>query len=162
MRKRTNPVNLTPEQEERLRAVAYTGTHPVRAVINARLLLKAASGVTDREISEALDIAPSTVYNVRRRFVQEGLDACLKRREQKNRFRKITGDVEARIVQVACSQPPEGRTVWSLDLITERIIELRILPSIGRSAVHEVLKKTNSNRGLSRATVSRPRRTASL
>lgn len=160
MKKRVYPVNLTPDQEEKLRTIAYTGSHPVRTVINARALLKAASGSTDREISEALEIAPSTVFNLRRRFHQKGLDACLKRREQKNRFRKITGDVEARIVQIACSQPPGGRSAWTLDLITERIIELKILPSIGRSAVHDVLKKTNSNHGLSNASASHRKRTA--
>ena len=141
MAKQIYTVILTDEQEEKLKSIAYSGAHSVRRIVNARLLLKAAAGQSDPEIAEALDVALSTVANVRKRFVEKGLDACLRRAEQKNRARKVTGDVEARIAQIACSAPPKGRSRWTLDLLTERIIELNILPSIGRSTVHEVLKK---------------------
>jgi transposase len=147
MRKRLHNIILTAEQESRLKAIGYTGTHPVRRVVTARLLLKAAAGFTDREIAQSLDLAISTVAATRRKFCAEGLEACLKRKEQENRARKITGDIEARIAQIACTPAPEGRSRWTLDLLTERIVELKILPSIGRSAVGEILKKTKSNPG---------------
>lgn len=147
MSKRIHHVQLTAEQAERLRVIGYTGTHPVHQVVHARALLKAAAGHSDPEIAKCLDIALSTVFNLRRRFATEGLESCLKRREQKSHFRKITGDIEARIAQIACTPPPQGRSRWTLDLLTERIIELKILPSIGRSAVGEVLKKTRSSPG---------------
>lgn len=162
MSKRLYNVVPTPEQKERLEAVAYTGSHPVRQIVHARALLKAAAGMSDPEISEALDFAPSNVAALRKRFSEEGLEACLARREQKNRFRKITGDVEARIARIACTPAPDGRSHWTLDLLTARIVELGVLPAIGRSAVGEVLKKTRSNPGSRSASASRPRRTASL
>lgn len=147
MRKQTNRVILTPEQESRLRTIGYTGTHPVRQIIHARALLRAAAGQADAEIAEALEIALGTVFQLRKCFVEQGMEACLKRKEQQNRARKITGDIEARIVQIACTEPPAGRAKWTIDLITDRVIELNILPSIGRTAVAKVLKKTKSNRG---------------
>lgn len=147
MSKRLHHIILSAEQKERLESIAYTGTHPVRQVVTARLLLKAAGGVSDPDIAESLDLALSTVAATRRKFCAQGLEACLRRKEQKNRARKITGDVEARIAQIACTPPPQGRSRWTLDLLTERIVELKILPSIGRSAVGEALKKTRSSRG---------------
>lgn len=147
MSKRLHHVILTAEQKNRLEAIAYTGTHPVRQVVTARLLLKAAASIGDPQISESLDVALSTVAATRRKFCEQGLDACLNRKEQKNRARKITGDVEARLAQIACTPPPQGRSRWTLDLLTERIVELKILPSIGRSAVGEALKKTKSSHG---------------
>jgi len=147
MSARIHHVVLTPEQETQLREIGYTGTHPVRQVVIARLLLKAAAGHSDPEIAQSLELALSTVAAARRKFCERGLEACLKRKEQENRARKITGDIEARIAQVACTTAPEGRARWTLDLLVDRIVELKILPSIGRSAVGEVLKKTRSNPG---------------
>jgi transposase len=161
MSKRIYDVVPTAEEKERLEAIAYTGTHPVRRVVAARLLLKAAAGVSDPEIAQSLDLALSTVAATRKRFCTKGLEACLKRREQQNRFRKITGDVEARIVQIACSEPPEGCSRWTLNLLVDRVIELEILPSIGRSAIAEVLKKTRSSPGVTATSASLPNRTAS-
>ncbi len=147
MSKRIHDVVLTAEQRGRLEVIGYTGRHPVRQVVTARLLLKAAAGVSDPQIAESLDLALSTVAGTRRKFCEQGLDACLKRKEQKNRARKITGDIEARIVQIACTPAPDGRARWTLDLLVDRIVELKILPSIGRSAVGEALKKTRSSLG---------------
>lgn len=147
MSKRLHDVVLTWEEKERLDAIAYTGTHPVRQVVTARLLLKAAAGIGDPEIAESLDVSLSTVAGTRRKFCKQGLDACLKRKEQENRFRKVTGDVEARIAQIACTPAPEGCSRWTLDLLAARVVELKILPSIGRTAVGEALKKTRSNPG---------------
>jgi len=162
MRKRQHQVVLTDEQKDRVRAIAFTGTHPVRHVVVARLLLKAAADVIDADIAEALHLSASTVAATRKRFCQKGLDACLTRKKQQNRARKITGEIEARIAQIACSPAPDGRSRWTLDLLTERIVEMKILPSIGRSAVGEALKKTKSSHGASSASASRPRRMASL
>ncbi len=153
-------VNPTPEEKERLDTIAYTGTHPVWKVVVARLLLKVAAGESDADIAKSLDIVLSTVATTRKRFHTEGLEACLTRREQKNRFRKITGDVEARIAQVACTQAPEGRARWTLDLLAERIVELSILPSVGRTTVARALKKTKSSPGATTASASRPSATA--
>ncbi len=162
MSRRLHFVRLTPEEEATLHAIGYTGTHPVYQVVRARVLLKAAAGHSDPQISQSLDLALSTVARLRKVFATEGLQSCLERREQKNHFRKITGDVEARIAQIACTPPPEGCSRWTLNLLTERIIELKILPSIGRSAVGEVLKKTKSNHGSPSGSASRRRPTPNL
>ena len=147
MSKRLHNVVLSAEQKDRLDAIAYTGTHPVRRIVTARLLLKAAAGIGDPEISESLEVALSTVAATRRKFCEQGIDACLKHKEQKNRFRKITGDVEAHLARIACTPAPEGRVCWTLDLLRERVIELKILPAIGRTAVGVALKKTRSSPG---------------
>jgi transposase len=147
MSKRQYHVELTPDQAERLRAIGYTGAHKVYQVVHARLLLKAAAGLPDREIADTLDVGLSTVARLRKIFCTEGLEACLGRKEQHNRFRKVTGDIQARIAKIACEAPPQGFESWTLDLITERVVELKILPSISRSTVAECLKKTKSSPG---------------
>lgn len=144
------PVGLSEEQRERLEQIAYRSgprQAPLRQIIIARALLKAADGQNDPAISDALDIARNTVAGLRRKFCSEGLDACLNRKEQANRKRKVTGEVEAHIVALACSKPPEGQARWSLRLLADRVVELQILEDVSHETVREVLKKTSSSRG---------------
>jgi transposase len=119
-----------------------------------RILLKAdqsdnGPGWPDERISEALDVTVQTIERVRKQLVEEGFDAVLSRREytQKVSRKKIDGDVEAHLVALSCSKPPEGRARWTLRLLADSIVELGYVQSISHEAIRQTLKKTNLNRG---------------
>ena len=141
MRQGVHHVVLSTEQHAKLRSIAFSKTHKLRQVLIARALLKVAAGQSDADVAEALEMGKSTVGALRRKFAREGLEACLNRREQERRFRKVTGDAEARILQVACSKPPEGRCRWTLQLLADRVVELGIVESLSDEGLCKILKK---------------------
>ena len=119
-----------------------------------RILLKAdqsdnGPGWSDERISEALDVTVQTIERVRKQLVEEGFNAVLSRREytQKVSRKKIDGDVEAHLVALSCSKPPEGRARWTLRLLADSIVELGYVESISHEAIRQTLKKTNLNHG---------------
>ena len=119
-----------------------------------RILLKAdqsdnGPGWSDERISEALDVTVQTIERVRKQLVEEGFNAVLSRREytQKVSRKKIDGDVEAHLVALSCSKPPEGRARWTLRLLADSIVELGYVERISHEAVRQTLKKTNLNHG---------------
>jgi len=119
-----------------------------------RILLKAdqsdnGPGWSDERISDALDVTVQTIERVRKQLVEEGFSAVLSRREytQKISRKKIDGDVEAHLVALSCSKPPEGRARWTLRLLADSIVELGYVESISHEAVRQTLKKTNLNHG---------------
>ena len=102
----------------------------------------------DEEIVRALKVGIATVERVRRRCVEESLEAALERRRQLNRRpRRLDGQGEAHLVALACSQPPEGRAGWTLKLLADRLVEREIVESISPETVRQTLKKTNSSLG---------------
>ena len=102
----------------------------------------------DEEIARALRVGTATVERVRRRCVEEGLEAALGRRQQLNRRqRKLDGAGEARLMAMACSQPPEGRAAWTLRLMADQLVECEIVGSISTETVRQTLKKRNSSPG---------------
>lgn len=103
----------------------------------------------DEEIARVLKVGSATVERVRRRCVEEGLEAALGRRQQVNRRpRKLDGEGEARLTAMACSQPPEGRASWPLQLLADRLVECEIVESIStETVVGQTLKKTRSSLG---------------
>jgi transposase len=101
----------------------------------------------DPEISEAFGVSLSTVHRVRQAFVEESLDAALYRKRPTNRqYRKLDGAQEAKLLAIACSQPPTGRKRWTLQLLADRLVQLEIVDTISYECVRNTLKKTNSNR----------------
>ena len=88
-----------------------------------------------------------TIAGVAKRFVFEGVEAALGRKKQENYHRKVTGEVEARICAIACSQPPEWRSRWTMQLIADELIRLEVVDYITDSTVCEVMKKTKLSRG---------------
>ena len=146
-------VKLTAEEREELKALTTKGRVSARKQMHGRILLQCDEcredgGRTDGEIAEALGIGVSTVVRVRRRYVEEGLEAALNRKEQLNRRAKVLdGEAEARLVAIACGDPPEGYARWSLRLLADRLVECEIVDGVSRETVRRTLKKTTLNRG---------------
>ena len=141
-------VTLTTEERTYLRDLISKGKSAALKQRHARILLKTDQGPegehwTDEAIQRALDVHPATVERLRKRFVEEGLEAALKRKEQKNRkAKKIDGQVEAQLVALTCGEPPEGRKRWTLQLLADRLVALEIVDSVSPEAVRQTLKKT--------------------
>ena len=105
-------------------------------------------GWDDEEIAEALDTSLSTIHRVRQAYVEEGLEQALHRKKPTGRqYRKLDGDQEARLIAVACSEAPEGRSRWTLQLLADKLVQLGVVESIGRECVRTTLKKTTSSPG---------------
>ena len=138
-------VQLGDGDRRQLQSLLRKGRATARTLAHARILLKAAAGATDETITTQLDVSRSTVYRVRRRFVQQGLAAALQRRAQPARpaHRKLDGDAEAHLIAVACSPPPLGRAHWTLRLLADRIVQLHVVESVSHETVRTTLKKTN-------------------
>jgi transposase len=146
-------VTLTPEEREHLSGLLSAGKRSALTLTRARILLKAdqAEGGPawdDARIAEALDCGQRTVERVRQRFVERGLEQALGRKPQgrPSRQRKFDGAAEARLIALACSAPPAGRTCWTMKLLADRLVELEVFASVSDETVRRVLKKTNSSR----------------
>jgi transposase len=148
---KTYIVDLTAEERASLEKVAKSGRTSARKQIHARILLKAdtsttGSGWSDEQIAEALDVSVSSVARVRKRLVEEGLDAALNQRGSRQpRPRLLDGEQEARLLALACSQPPEGHARWTLRLLADRMVALEYVESISYETVRRTLKKTRSS-----------------
>lgn len=146
-------VRLSAEERSRLEGMIGKGRDAAYRLLKARILLKAdvgpnGDGWDDVRIGEALETSASTVYRTRRQLLDDGLEAALtrKKRETPPRPAIFDGQAEARLLQLACSQPPEGHTRWSLRLLEKRVVELGIVEAASDSTIQRVLKKTRSNR----------------
>jgi hypothetical protein len=153
MANKQHVVRLTPTERADLRALLATGATPARTQSHARILLKADAGVggprwRDARVAEAVEVSTRTVARVRARFAQGGLPAALGRKPPDRVYRrKLDGAQEARLVAVACTEPPAGRARWSLRLLSKRLVELEIVDGISPETVRATLKKTRSSRG---------------
>jgi transposase len=158
-------VTLTTEERAELEQLVSSGTAAARKLTHARILLLADDALgderPDEQIVAALGTSVCTVARVRQRLVTEGLDAAISRRGQPLRPTKIKikGEVEQRLVQLACSDPPQGRCHWTLQLLAEELVVLGLVEAISVETVRQALKKTTSSRGLSSPGVCRPTRT---
>jgi len=150
-----NRVELTEEHRAELRGLVGSGTAPARMLTRARILLKAdhgegGPGWSDAAIAGALDVDPSTVLRVRRRFVREGVAATLERQRPDRVYeRALDGEQEARLIAIACSNTPEGADHWSLRLLADELVRLAVVPTISHETVRQTLKKTRSSRSWS-------------
>ncbi|HSR31047.1 MAG TPA: helix-turn-helix domain-containing protein, partial [Anaerolineae bacterium] len=124
-------VTLDSDEREMLHSMINSGTERARKLTHARILLKADEGWKDKNICKALDVGIATVERVRKRFALEGLEAALSRRRPRREYsRKFDGEQEARLIAVTCSQPPEGSARWSLRLLADRVIQLKIVDTV--------------------------------
>jgi hypothetical protein len=146
-------VELSQDQRQQLQQMIASGQAKARQLTHARVLLKAdrseeGPAWTDARICEAVEVSPSTVVRIRRRFAVEGLDAALKAKEQQTRkARQLDGEQEAHLVALVCGDAPEGYARWSLRLLADKMIELGYVGSVSHETVRQTLKKTTSSRG---------------
>ena len=144
-------VNLSKEERQGLEALIRAGNAPARTQTRARILLLSdesqAKPKTGKEIASALLCALPTVTNIRRKFAEGGIPKALYDRPRPGQTPKITGEIEAQLITLACSQPPEGKARWTLQMLADKLVELKLVDSISDVAVMKRLKKTNSNPG---------------
>jgi transposase len=141
-------VRLEAEERQDLEALVRKGKAAAYKIRHANILLKVdAHGPrwSDEETAEAFGCHKNTVRNVRQRFVEQGLEMALERKKQANppRERKLDGQGEARLIALACSQPPQGRARWTLKMLADELVALEIVDSICDQTVRRTLKKTN-------------------
>ena len=142
-------VTLTGAERRSLRGLVSTGKGAARKLAHARILLQADSGDggagwSDESICEGLGVGVSTVERVRKRFVEEGLEAALVPAKSHRIYeRKLDGDGEAHLIALACSDPPTGRRRWTLRLLAGRMVALEYVDGLSYETVRGVLKKTS-------------------
>jgi len=144
-------VTLTEEEREALKKLVSTGKGAARKLLHARVLLLTDQGEhgqhrSDEELTDALGVSRSTVYRVRERFVEDSLEAALVPRKMPRRPDKIKiqGEAEKKLIALACSDPPEGRCRWTMELLADRIVQLGVVEEISQETVRLALKKMTS------------------
>lgn len=144
-------VTLITEERERLEGIISSGDEPARTQTRARILLltdhSQGKHWTDKAIAAALLCSQKTVVNVRQRYVEAGLEAALYDKPRPGQTPKLTGEVEAKLTLLACSDPPEGHARWTMRLLADKLVELEVVEAISHVAVWERLKKTNYSLG---------------
>ena len=142
-------VTLTKEEREELETMTRSGKIPAKKFSHARILLLCDAGEhgdpwTVAKVAEAMGVTTRTVEHLKRRFVEEGLDSALTRKTStKPRGVNFDGAFDARITQLACSQPPAGHARWTVRLLAEKAVELRIVEAVSSMTVQRSLKKTS-------------------
>ena len=142
-------VTLTAGERDQLTTLIAAGTAAAKKLAHARILLKAdqadgGPGWADDVIAEAVEVSTDTVARVRQRFVEQGLEAALvrKRQDKPSRERVLDGVAEAKLRAVACSEPPDGRTAWTLRMLADKLVELEVVGSVSTETVRRAMKKT--------------------
>jgi transposase len=142
-------VTLTQAERERLDQMARNGKTTSRKFVHARALLLCDAGEFGKPwkvaaVADALGISTRTIEHIKERFVEEGIDAALERkRAKKTRTPTFDGAFDARLAKLACSPAPEGRARWTLRLLGEKLVELKLVESVSTMTVQRSLKKTN-------------------
>ena len=139
-------VKLTQQERKLLKGIVKRGKGPAYRIRHAHVLLHAdknESSKTDEEIAGLLQCHSQTVFNIRKKYSEEGLTRAVgrKHRESSPIPRKLDGAKEARLITIACSQPPEGSAQWTLQLLADKMVKLKIVDTISWKTVGRVLKK---------------------
>jgi transposase len=160
-------VCLSTEEREQLNSMTRKGKSSAQRLMKARILLKAdvsegGEGWSDSQIVKALGTSLTTVYRTRQQLVEEGLEAVLSRKKpsRPSVLPIFDGEKEAKLIALACSEPPAGHARWSLRLLETKVVELDIVERASDSTIGRVLKKLNSSRISKRNGSSRLRQTA--
>lgn len=141
-------VTLTEQEREALKKLVSAGKGAARKLLHARILLLTDRGDhgqrrSDDEITDALEVSRSTIYRVRERFVADSLEAALVPRTMPRRPDKvkIQAEAEKKLIALACSDPPEGRCRWTMELLADRIVQLGVVEKVSQETVRQALKK---------------------
>jgi len=144
-------VTLTEEERAYLLCITKKGKHSARKVVHALILLNCDRNSfeelpkkTNKSIAEHLNVGESMVERVKRRFVEDSIEAALEDKPSEREYNsKIDGDLEAQLIAMSCGEPPEGYSRWSLRLLAEKAVEYEYIDSISHETVRRRLKKTN-------------------
>jgi len=143
-------VTLTDEERKELKAITEKGSHKSQKVLNALILLNCDRGEyqanysPNEDVSRILGVSLRKINRVKKRFVEEGYDIAINGHKSSRVYKKIVdGDLEAHIIALSCSEPPEGFARWSLRLLADKAVELNYAESISYETVRRVLKKRN-------------------
>lgn len=142
MRTKKYIVKLTDEQKEKLNALINKGIHSAREIKHARVLLLAERDTKDQETAQIVGYTVQQVKNIRKRFFLEGLDSALKERPRPGAPKKLSDKAEKVAIAIACSTPPEGRSCWTMQMIADKLVQLKYVDSISEDIIRLRLKKT--------------------
>lgn len=144
-------VELDQDERNELERLIHSGNAPARQQTRARILLLSDRSQgqkrTDQEVAAAVLCSPSTVLSIRHRYVKGGLALALNDKGWPGAVPKLTGEVEAKLTMLACSEPPQGYARWTLRLLANQMVELGYIDDVSHVTVREWLKKTNSSLG---------------
>jgi transposase len=140
-------VHLKETERRRLIGIVSKGRNKAVVIQRAHILLKVDEGKTDADISQMLYVSEQTIRRTRQRFAQEGLQAALEDKPHPATGSELDEKQEARIIALACSEPPAGQARWTLELLTQEVLKDGILTHLSPETVRLLLKKTNSNLG---------------
>ena len=153
MPRKQHVVGLTPTERAEVGDLVTADVAPARTQTHARILLKCDAGAggprwSDARVAEAVEVSARTVARVRARFATQGVAGALGRKRPDRVYRrKLESAQEARLVAIACTEPPPGQARWSLRLLANRLVALEVVDGIRLETVRATLKKTRSSRG---------------
>ena len=142
-------IELSAEEKAKLTEIVTKGNSPARTILRANILLasdrQSEKYMTVSEIAKAYHTTPTTVQNVRASYCGKGLEATIRRKKRETPPvpAKVTGEVEAHVIALACGEPPEGYAKWTLRLLANKTVELGYIDSISHTTIRTILKKTN-------------------
>lgn len=137
------PVKLKPKERRKLEQLISRAAEKPRKLTRGRILLMAAEDKTDTHIMETLKVARNTIRQIRSRYIQGGMEAAINEQSRTGAPKKFTGCQRAKIIAIACSEPPEGRSRWTLRLIADKVVEIKVSDEVSHQTVKRILKKTN-------------------
>jgi transposase len=143
-------VTLTDDERQTLHDLIKKGTVSARRLTRAHMLLRADEGAADRDIAESLHVARTTVERLRKRFVEDGLNATLGERPRPGGKRKLDMHQEAHLIALTCGPAPAGQARWTMHLLADELVQLGIVESISDETVRRTLKKPAASPGTSK------------
>ena len=145
--KKRYAINLSMAEQEQLTTLVHKGKESARKINRARVLLLSNEGKTDREIMNTLGVTMRTVQRIRQNYFLVGLNGVLEEKSRSGRPLILNDKGEATLIALACSLPPEGRIVWTMQMLADKMIALNVVDSISDETVRRHLKKTSLNLG---------------
>jgi transposase len=140
-------VDLSEQERSDLLVLTRKGKASARRIRRALVLLRADEGATDEQIVAAVGVGLSTVERIRKRFVEEGLEEALSEKPRPPMLPKLQGRPEALLLALACSDVPEGRARWSMQMLADKLVELGAVDAVSDETVRRSLKKAGRSRG---------------
>jgi len=143
-------VTLSEEERQELKEISSKGSHKSQKVLNALILLNVDANQpkdlrsTNETVSKVLQVSMKKIDRVKKRFVEDGFEVALLGHPKNREYeKKVDGDLEAHLIAISCSEPPEGFSRWSLRMLADKVVELEYVDSISHETIRRTLKKTN-------------------